>query len=166
MNQNLELLVKVPEKSVGELFANGLAKILPSCEVKIMQLSQKDEVTIQQPEKEEPKLPERENESRRERRVKKLIKLRCKECGDLSHLVCERDEDDKYHIVCRRCGEHYAFSEKELAKVGYTCESCGRTSYFYMPDIEELALDYDLCRDCRAEIALQYIPSSGMYTSK
>ena len=37
MNKNLELLVKVPEKFVGELFANGLARILPSCEVEVIQ---------------------------------------------------------------------------------------------------------------------------------
>lgn len=166
MNKNLELLIKVPEKFVGELFANGLARILPSCELEVIQSGQNDEVTVQQPEKEGPKLPERENESKRERVMRKLIKLRCEECGDLSCLICERDEDGKYHIVCRRCGEHYAFSEKELAKVEYTCESCGQTVYFYMPDVEGLALDFDLCRNCRTEIALQYMPTSRMYTNK
>ena len=161
MNNGLELLVKVPANCVNELFAKGLESVISQCTIEFPQATKAPAAAAVVVNNNAPK-----EESSPVRVHRKLIKFRCDEFGDLSHLMCIKDADGKYRIRCRSCGKDFAFAENDLRKVEYTCKNCNESNYFFMPDVEDLALDWDSCRNCRADIALTYFPTLRMYGAK
>lgn len=161
MNNGLELLVKVPANCVNELFAKGLESVISQCTIEFPQATKAPVTAAVVVNNNAPK-----EESSPVRRIRKLIKFRCDECGDLSHLVCYRGQDEKYHIGCRKCGKEFAFTEKDLKKVEFVCETCNENQYFYMPDTEGMALDWTICKNCQVDIPLIYFPTRGMYGAK
>lgn len=94
-----------------------------------------------------------------ERQPKRLIKIRCPECGRINVKLCEGDMT----LTCRYCNKTYKFDLDQLERVQYTCQECGLEQYFYMPDVEGMALASNLCKNCRHETALCWSEEQKMF---
>ncbi len=167
MNKDMKLIVTVPGQFTGALFTQGIAAVLDKCTVEVME---KPTMGCEQPrslvESGGVLLPQRTDEAKRDKVKRRFIKFRCEDCGEFVFGMCEQDEEGNYHIACRHCAQKYKFADDILEYVEYTCLSCGQANYFFMPEVENLALSYDMCRNCRAETPLQYVQSLRKYTAK
>lgn len=88
-----------------------------------------------------------------------MVKFICLKCGRLNYKMCE----DKIEFVCFGCGASYEFQLNELAKVDYVCSECGTKQYFWMPDVEGMALCIDECKACGNKTALSYSHQNSRY---
>ncbi len=180
MSKLLELVVRVPETVQKEFYLHGLESVLQNCEIELMEHLPEVKAaggavstvpTVSEVQEKETPAGKTEtvlhgNNTGQEKPQRKLIKIRCKDCGKFASALLEKEEDGKYHITCRDCGARYAFSDNDLSKIEYNCPNCGTYSYSYMADVEKLAIDYDICRNCKETVPLNYEPTMRRYSAK
>lgn len=146
----LNLKVTVPADLIGKLFQNGLASVIDSCIVSVMDTKEEPKVEKQPEKTDEPRVP------------RKLIKFICPECGRFNWALVDR-EGKSYNMTCRGCKEDYIFAEMDLVKAEYRCSECDNNNYYFTPYIEGMEVKTDECK-CGHKTAMRFDHNSGIFT--
>lgn len=149
MNE-LNLKVTVPADLIGKLFQNGLASVLESCIVAVMDGTPERKVERKEEPKEELKWI-----------AKKLIKFVCPECGRFNWALVEKT-DKTYKMTCRGCRQDFEFHEMDLVKAEYRCSECDNNNYYFTPYIEGMEVKTDECK-CGHKTAMAFDHNSGLF---
>lgn len=101
-------------------------------------------------------------ENPKENIAKKLVMIKCRECGEVAPVVLPVENNKVIYdkpIICRNCQETLNVDNIKPGK--YECASCGTIAGFYVcGDIKELC-----CKNCKSVIDLIWHDKKEIYLS-
>ena len=106
----------------------------------------------------------RENEYKESPIYKKMVTIKCPDCGEISTPVLKFQNDEliykEHHLICRSCGKQLPQFEK-LEHAEYNCPNCGNYSKFMVAnDLKEAT-----CINCKSPIDLLWHDKRKRYLS-